>query len=253
MTSPLGGTAALVTGAQQGIGRAIALRLASEGCVVAVNDRRSTDELARVVREVGGVSAVADVSDDAAVEAMVREVEASCGPVRTLVCNAAVESLGTLVEQEPSQWWAHVDVNVLGTANVIRHVLPGMRRGGGRIVVIASIWGTTGWPRASGYAASKTALIALTRSLGPELVADDVVITAVSPGIIDSHQIQVDADDEGISLDEMRARYAVGIPLGRLGTPDEIAETVAFLAGQRSVAFAGQVLAPNGGELRGPA
>ena len=248
------GTVSLVTGAQQGIGEVIARRLAAEGSLVAVNDRHDTELLSAVVESIQGVSAVADVADREQVARMVAGVEAEHGPVQTLVCNAAVEVLGTLLEQPPEVWWSHIDVNVTGTYNVIQEVLPGMRRnGGGRIVIIASIWGTTGWPRASGYSASKSGLIALTRSLGRELAPDNVFVNAIAPGIIDSPQIQIDADDAGISLDDMRARYAVDIPAGRLGTTEEIAATVAFLASAASGAFVGQILQPNGGELRGPA
>ena len=92
--------------------------------------------------------------------------------------------------------------------------------------MLASIWGYTGWLRASAYAASKSGLVGLARGLAPELINDGVVITAIAPGIIDAPQIQVDADDAGISLDEMRIRYSQGIPLRRLGTTDEVAQAI---------------------------
>jgi NAD(P)-dependent dehydrogenase (short-subunit alcohol dehydrogenase family) len=108
----------------------------------------------------------------------------------------------------------------------------------------------TGWENATGYAASKSALIALTRSLGAELAPEHIYVSAIAPGIIDTPQLQVDADDAGLSLEEMREVYAEKIPLGRIGTPDDIARTVVFLARASAQAYAGQLLQPNGGEVR---
>lgn len=184
---------------------------------------------------------------------MVIDVQESMGGVDVLVCNAAVETLGDLTDQDAADWWRHLDVNLTGTIELIQAVLPSMRaRGSGRIVVLTSIWAYTGWPRASGYAASKTGLVGLTRALGVELRPFGISIAAVAPGIIDAPQIQVDADDAGISLDDMRSRYSSEIPLGRLGTPEEVAAAVSFLTGTAADHYSGQVLHANGGEYRGP-
>jgi len=247
----LEGTVALVTGAAQGIGRATALRLSDEGATVAVNDREPSPKLDEVAKICGGVLAVADVSDPEAVEKMVAEVEGQAGPIGILVANHAYMSMSPLVEQDPDDWWRNVETNLSGTFYAVRAALPGMMRlGGGRIVIVASEWGVTGWPNATAYAASKTGLISLTKTLGRELAPENVLVNAVAPGIVDTPQLGVDALDAGVSIEEMKARYAAGIPVGRVGRPEEIASTVAFLASEGSTAFVGQVLQPNGGSTR---
>jgi 2-hydroxycyclohexanecarboxyl-CoA dehydrogenase len=241
----------LVTGAAQGIGATTVARLAKEGGRVAVNGRLDDDRLAAVVRATGGLSAPGDIADPAAVRRMVGDIERQLGSIEVLVCNAARMTMKPFLEQEPEEWWEQIRINLSGHLDLISSVLPGMRRlGRGRIVIIASLWGITGWENATGYAASKSALIALTRSLGRELAPEGIYVTAVAPGIIDTPQLQVDADDAGLSLDEMRQVYARQIPVGRIGKPDDVAATIAFLSTNGARAFAGQLLQPNGGELR---
>jgi len=248
---PAGPGVCLVTGAAQGIGAATAARLVKEGGRVAVNGRLDDDRLAAVVRATGGLSAPCDVADPAAVRRMVGDIERQLGSIEVLVCNAARMTMKPFLEQEPEEWWEQIRINLSGHMDLISAVLPGMRRlGRGRIVIIASLWGVTGWENATGYAASKSALIALTRSLGRELAPEGIYVTAVAPGIIDTPQLQVDADDAGLSLDEMRRVYARQIPAGRIGSPDDVAGTIAFLSTNGARAFAGQLLQPNGGELR---
>ena len=138
----LDGTVALITGAAQGIGRVTALRLAADGATVAVNDREPSPELEEVAKACGGVTAVADVSNPAAVEEMVARIENGVGPVGLLVANAAYMSMGSFLEQDEADWWRQIDTNLSGTFYLVRSVLPGMRRlGGGRIVIISSEWG----------------------------------------------------------------------------------------------------------------
>jgi NAD(P)-dependent dehydrogenase (short-subunit alcohol dehydrogenase family) len=123
-------------------------------------------------------------------------------------------------------------------------------RGHGRVVVIASEWGVTGWPNAAPYAASKGGLISLVKSAARALGPHGVAVNAIAPGITDTPQLQVDADDAGISLEAMIERYAQDIPLGRVGRPEDVAAVVSFLCSDAAIALVGQVLQPNGGTTR---
>jgi NAD(P)-dependent dehydrogenase (short-subunit alcohol dehydrogenase family) len=247
----LDGVHALVTGAAQGIGRAAAVRLAREGARVSVNARLDDDRLAAVVAATGGDPAPADLADAAAIRRMTADAEARSGPVEVLVANAARMSMSPFLEAPTDAWWAQPHINLTGHMRTIAAVLPGMRRlGRGRIVIVSSYWGIIGWPNATGYACSKSGLIALGRSLARELAPEGIFVSVVAPGVIDTPQLEVDALDAGKPLAEMHAIYAEGIPAGRIGTADEVAATIAFLAADRAGAYRGQVLHPNGGEIR---
>jgi 2-hydroxycyclohexanecarboxyl-CoA dehydrogenase len=245
---------ALVTGAAQGLGLAIARRLTSDGARVALNDLAASDDMTELLERTGGVVSIADVSDPDAVEAMVREAERALGSIDVLVANHAYMTMSPFVTHDPEDWWRNVDVNLSGTHFLIRAALPGMRRrGGGRIVIIASEFGVVGWSNATAYSASKAGLISLTKTLGRELGPEGILVNAIAPGIMDTPQLDVDAADAGVSPEEIRRRYAKESPIGRIGRPEEVAATVAFLAGDGATALTGQILQPNGGTTRGPA
>jgi NAD(P)-dependent dehydrogenase (short-subunit alcohol dehydrogenase family) len=243
----LRGHRALVTGAGQGIGRAVATRLAAEGATVAVNDLVEDERVTSLVTEIGGVAAAADVSDPVAVAAMVADV----GDVDVLVVNHAYMSMGPLEDYDLDDWWKVVDTNLGGTFHLVQAVLPGMRRAGfGRVVVISSEWGVVGWPGATAYSASKAGLVSLVKTLGRELAPEGIIVNAVAPGVVDTPQLEVDAAAEGIAREEMVARYGADIPLGRVGRPDEIAAAVAMLTDPRMASLVGQVVQVNGGSTR---
>jgi NAD(P)-dependent dehydrogenase (short-subunit alcohol dehydrogenase family) len=250
METPLSGRRALVTGAAQGIGAAIARRLAADGADVAVNDLTDGASLTEVVAATGGFPAVGDVSAPD-VATLVDAIERDRGPVDVLVCNAAYMSMAPFADDDEDDWWRVVEVNLAGTFRLIQAVLPGMRRaGGGNIVVITSEWGVVGWPEASAYSASKAGLIALVKTLGRELGPENITVNAVAPGVVDTPQLLVDAASAGVSLDEMRRRYGTDIPMGRIGRPEEVASAVALLARNDIGAMVGQTLQINGGSTR---
>jgi NAD(P)-dependent dehydrogenase (short-subunit alcohol dehydrogenase family) len=227
------GRIALVTGSAGGLGRAIVQRLADDGWQVAAATHRE------------GAFA-ADLADPAQARQLVARVVQAFGRLDLLVINHARMSMAP-VEQHPIEdWWQIVDTNLGGAFFLSQAGAPYLRDARGSIVVISSEWGVIGWPNASAYASSKAGLIGLTRSLAREL-APLVRVNAIAPGVIDTPQLNVDAEDLGITLDEVKARYAAATPLGRIGSPEEIATTVSFLASPSAGWYTGQVLHPNGG------
>ena len=248
---PLLGRIALVTGAAQGMGAAHARRLTRDGARVALNDREPSRALTDLAAELGAIAVPADVSDRDAVTAMVDEVSTRLGDVDVLVANHAHMAMGPLVDEDLDLWWKTVDTNLGGTFWLVQAVLPGMRRrGAGRIVVVSSEWGVTGWPEATAYAASKAGLISMVKTLGRELAPEGIIVNAVAPGVTDTPQLDVDARAAGITLAAMHAQYAKQIPLGRIGRADELAAVVSLLADFRMSAMVGQVVQANGGSTR---
>jgi NAD(P)-dependent dehydrogenase (short-subunit alcohol dehydrogenase family) len=242
---------ALVTGAGQGIGRAAAIRLAEGGAKVAVNDLATHPDLQAVAAETGGIAVTCDMSIVSQVESMVKEIEGRLGPVEILVANAAYMTMVPFLEQDPADWWKHLNVNLTGHLYCIQAVLPGMRKlGGGKIIIMSSMFGIEGWKNASAYGASKSGLTALGEALAAELRSENIHVGIVHPGVIDTPQLQVDAEDLNLSLAEVKQMYAKDIPMDRVGDPEEVAATIAFLAAEGGPVFSGQVLQINGGLSR---
>lgn len=251
MSTNLEGRVALVTGAARGMGAAHARRLAAAGATVAVNDIGDSAELTKLADEIGGLTAAGDVSDPAECERMVSEVVTATGRLDVLVANHAYMTMAALAEHDDADWWKVVDTNLSGTFFLVQAALPHMRAAGaGRIVVISSEWGVTGWPGATAYAAAKAGLISLVKTLGRELAHEHVIVNAVAPGVMDTPQLQVDADAAGVTLDVIHERYATSIPLGRIGIADEVSAAVELLTDFELEAVVGQVISCNGGSTR---
>lgn len=237
---------ALVTGASRGIGRAIAMELAEEGCAVCVNylrRRQQAEDVAEAIRGRGGraLAVQADVADRAAVEAMVRETEAVLGPVSLLVNNAGIAGQIQFQDITDEQWNRYLAVNLGGARNTIQAVLPHMLHvKAGCVINISSIWGLRGASCEVAYACTKAALIGLTRSLALELAPSQIRVNCVAPGVINTDMVQVLGQETLRDLAEQT-------PLGRLGTPEDIAHAVAFLASDKASFLTGQVLGADGG------
>ena len=237
---------ALVTGASRGIGRGIALQLAREGwdvCVNYIQQREAAEVVAAQIRAIGqnAMAVQADVADGEAVNAMVRAVEAQLGPVTLAVNNAGISGQGLFQDTSNEMWDRHMAVNLGGARNVIRTVLPHMlSEKTGCIVNISSIWGLRGASCEVAYACSKAAVIGLTRSLALELAPSGIRVNCVAPGCIDTDMVKVLGD-------ETRSMLIEETPLGRLGTPEDIAHAVAFFASDKASFLTGQVLTADGG------
>jgi len=240
------GSVALVTGASRGIGRAAAVALARAGHAVAVgyrSDEDAAEELAAKVRA-EGMQAMAlsiDVSVEAAVDRAFDEIEREIGSVQVLVNNAGFIKDGLAVKYPTSTWQATVDINLTGAFFCCRRALPKMLRARwGRIVNVASAVALRGNAGQVAYAASKTGLVGLTRSLAREVGSRGITVNVVCPGFVDTRMTER-------TDDEVRNRYIELTPVGRVGTPEEVAAVIGFLAGADASYVNGAVIAVDGG------
>ena len=242
MKIDLVGKNALVTGSTRGIGRAIAESLAAAGARVAVvgRDQARAAEAAAAVGN-GARGFAADVGDPASVVALIEAVEKEFGHVDILVNNAGLTRDNILFRIKDEDWDAVLDANLRGAFVAIRTVGRGMiKRRWGRIINIASVVGITGNKGQANYAASKAGLIGLTKSVAKELGSRNVLVNAVAPGFIET-------DMTAAMTPEARVGLAGQIPLERLGTPQDIAGIVTFLASDQAAYITGQVIVVDGG------
>jgi len=237
---------ALVTGASRGIGRGIALQLGREGwdvCVNYIQQKEAAEEVVAALRAMGrqAIAVQTDVADGAAVAAMVRTAEAELGPISLLVNNAGIAGQCLFQDVTDEMWNRYMAVNLGGARNTIRVVLPHMiHEKSGCIINISSMWGLRGASCEVTYCCTKAALIALTRSLALELAPSHIRVNCVAPGVIDTDMVQVLGQEV---LDDL----AEQTPLGRLGTPEDIAHAVSFFASEKASFITGQVLTADGG------
>jgi 3-oxoacyl-[acyl-carrier protein] reductase len=248
VTIDLGGRTALVTGASRGIGREIAVRLAAAGAKVAVNYRSGAAEAESLVRELGEENAFAvqaDIADPAQCESLVDAVVARYGRLDILVNNAAIFDMNRFDRDDYDGWqrgWQRTfAVNVFGAANVAYLAMRAMRaKGGGKIINVASRAAYRGETEFADYGASKAALVNLTISIARGCAKDNIVASCVAPGFIETDMARE-------ALDEHYDEIVGQIPLGRVGTVDDVAGVVLFLASSMADYLNGATIDINGG------
>jgi 3-oxoacyl-[acyl-carrier protein] reductase len=246
VSGALAGRVALVTGAASGIGRAIALAFADAGASVAVNHLRAAlaaETVANEIRSRGGRARAfeADVTDSAAVAAMLTAAESALGPLDILVCCAGVIQEKPLLATTDADWDFVVDTDLKGVFICCREALRGMAaRGRGTVINIASELGHLGREHYAPYCAAKAGVMGLTKSLAREF-APAIRINAIAPGPVDTPMLSLDHMSPEVLAKEQ------AIPAGRVGRPEEIAAAAVFLASDAASFFHGQVLGPNGG------
>ncbi len=237
---------ALITGATRGIGKEIALELAENGFDIAINYRSASDANEDVKKEIEqyGVRCElvqADVANFEQCEKMVKETVEKLGRIDVLVNNAGITRDGLLMRMKKEDFQSVIDINLTGTFNVTRNVIPYMvKQKSGRIISLSSVVGVVGNAGQTNYSASKAGIIGFTKSLAKEVASRNILVNAVAPGFIDTDMTKVLSDSvkEGIHAQ---------IPLKRMGTPREVAKVVKFLSSDDSSYITGQVINVDGG------
>jgi len=245
----LSGRVALVTGASQGIGRTCALRLAQEGATVAAaaRNQEKLDQLVGEILSAGGQAAsfAVDVADQEQVRSAVKTAVARFGKIDILVNNAGITRDQLVLRMKRTDWDAVVQTNLTSAYLCIQQVIPAMlKQRWGRIINVTSVFGQMGQAGQANYAASKAGLIGLTMAIAREVGSRNITCNAVAPGFIET------AMTAGLS-EEFKQNAVKQIPLGRVGTPEDVASAVAFLASDQASYITGHVLSVNGGMLMG--
>jgi 3-oxoacyl-[acyl-carrier protein] reductase len=243
------GRVALVTGASQGIGHACALALARRGASVALaaRNQQKLDELAQQITSTGGkaVAFAIDVADEEQIKTGVKAAIAQFGKVDILVNNAGITKDQLVMRMKRADWDAVLNTNLTSAYLCTQQVIGSMlKQRWGRIINISSVFGQIGQAGQTNYASSKAGLIGLTMALARELASRNITCNAVAPGFIETSMTAVLSD-------EFKQNAVKQIPLGRVGTPDDIANAVSFLASDEASYITGHVLNVNGGMLMG--
>lgn len=239
---------ALVTGATRGIGKEIALTLAENGFNIALNYRKESEELESLKKEIESknvkcLAVCGDVSNYEQVENFVKEIISEFGRIDVLVNNAGITKDMLLMRMKKEDFESVIDVNLVGTFNVTKNVIPYMMKArNGKIVNISSVVGISGNAGQTNYSASKAGIIGFTKSLAKEVSSRNINVNAVAPGFIQT-------DMTNVLKDEIKEEISKNIPLKRMGTARDVANLVSFLVSENSNYITGQVINVDGGML----
>jgi len=243
MSGNLQGEIVLVTGASRGIGAAIADLLAAQGAKVigTATSEAGSSAIAERLAKHGGTGRVLNVTDGAAVDALIGNIGKEFGPVTILVNNAGITRDQLLMRMKDEDWQAILDTNLSSVYRTSKAVMRGMMKARkGRIISIASVVGVTGNPGQANYAAAKAGIIAFSKSLAREIGSRGITVNAVAPGFIDTDMTRALSEEQRVAL--LRQ-----IPAGRLGAPAEVAAAVLFLVSPQAAYITGETLHVNGG------
>lgn len=239
---------AFITGATRGIGKQIAITLSKNGYDICLNYRKENDDLNNTKNEIekNGVKCIAvqgDVSSFEDCKRMVEEIINEAGKIDVLVNNAGITKDSLIMRMSKEDFDSVIDVNLAGTFNVTKNVVPHMMKArGGRIINISSVVGVSGNAGQTNYAASKAGIIGFTKSLAKEIGSRNILVNAVAPGFIETQMTDV-------LKDEVKSEIAKNIPLKRMGSVEDVANVVKFLASDESAYITGQVINVDGGML----
>jgi len=245
----LEGRVALITGASQGIGHACALALARQGASIAVaaRNQQKLDELVKEIETAGGKAAafVIDVADEEQVKSGIKSAIARFGKIDILVNNAGITRDQLVMRMKRADWDSVLNTNLTSAYLCIQQVIPSMlKQRWGRIINITSVFGQMGQAGQANYAASKAGLIGLTMAMAREVASRNITCNAVAPGFIETSMTAALSE-------EFRQTAVKTIPLGRVGSPNDVASAVTFLASEEASYITGHVLNVNGGLLMG--
>jgi NAD(P)-dependent dehydrogenase (short-subunit alcohol dehydrogenase family) len=245
-------TVTMITGAGSGIGRVAAVRLAPGGTAAMLVDvdERGLAETAEAVEAAGGSALpyVLDVRDRAGIDRACSEVAERSGTIASLVCGAGVTRHGPVASMSLEDWELVLEIHLTGAFHCVQAALPQMLgREGGAIVVVSSDFAVTGMPGGANYAAAKTALSSLVKSLALEFGPRRVRVNAVGPGKIDTPLLRAGRSPE--EWEVVKRTYEAAVPMGRLGRPEEVAAVIEFLLSDRAAFVTGQLVQPNGGQV----
>lgn len=240
------GKIALVTGASRGIGREVAIQLASKGAYVIVNyagNKEAAEQVVKEINEAGGQASAyqCNVTDFSAVKDMVSYIVKEHGTIDIVVNSAGIIKDNLLLGMKEAEFDDVIDVNLKGTFNVCKHAIRYMlKKRGGRIINIASVVGITGNVGQANYCASKAGVIGLTKSIAKEVAGREITVNVVAPGLIKT-------DMTSAISEKTKQEYIDALPIKRIGTPADIANAVCFLASDNASYITGHVLNVNGG------
>lgn len=250
----LNGKVVIITGSGRGIGRGIAKTLASLGARITINDlnKESAEKTALEIREAGGkaIAAPGDVTSPEQVAHVVKKTVEEFQGVDILVNNAGIIGLKAFGEITLEEWNQMFAVHLTGSFLFSQAVIPYMKKAGsGKIINIASNWGQRGAANAVHYSTVKAGIIGYTKALARELAQENIIVNAVAPGPIETEMIEEEARLLNTTVGQVRDSLTLTIPMKRLGSINDVAYSVAFLASQAGDFYCGQVISPNGGEV----